>query len=604
MSRIARGLYQSLVTEALTPEIEQLEAGLRARFAELRHADVADRIAIHISHVVTRAIESITDSDRVSDGLALASELIEQIAECTSADFLSERPVSPGRFLTSVLAVQPDGRPEVVAEPMIPLIDTTLLTNAPGEPRVGHQIVAEIPSADRIDLIMAFIRRSGIRPMMDALRRHCEAGRKLRILTTIYTGSTEVHALSELRNIGADIRVSYDSSSTRLHAKAWLFHRVSSFSTAYIGSSNLTHSAQISGLEWNVRCSAIRNLAVIEKMTAIFESYWYSGDFSPFDANQFSEAAARWKGAPELSSLSPVELRLEPFQETMLEQIDLSRQRGFHRNLLVSATGTGKTVMAAIDYSRLRERLPRARLLFVAHRHEILQQSLATFRHALTDANFGEQWVSGIRPIYFEHVFASIQSLAAADLERLDPKHFDVVVVDEFHHAAAQSYQNLLGHVRPLELLGLTATPERSDGLPLLQWFDGRVAAELRLWDAIDQQRLVPFLYYGISDSSDFTSIPWHRGRGYDVDGLTNIFTANDSWARQVIRAVTDRVEVLRQMRALGFCVSIDHARFMARMFNEANIPAIAIWADTPRLERENALRDLRVCPERLGWIA
>jgi DNA or RNA helicases of superfamily II len=172
---------------------------------------------------------------------------------------------------------------------------------------------------------------------------------------------------------------------------------------------------------------------------------------------------------------------------------------GHHRNLLVSATGTGKTVMAAVDYARLREKLPRARLLFVAHREEILQQSRATFAHAIRDGGFGELWVGGHRPTEFEHVFASIQSLNATALSALDPEHFDVVIIDEFHHAAADTYTRLLDLVRPRELLGLTATPERSDGLSILHWFDGRIAAELRLWDAIDQHRLTPFSYFGIA---------------------------------------------------------------------------------------------------------
>jgi superfamily II DNA or RNA helicase len=333
---------------------------------------------------------------------------------------------------------------------------------------------------------------------------------------------------------------------------------------------------------------------VVEKVAAVFESYWNSVDFLPFDLNQFSEAITRHGGSPELRYLSPIELRPEPFQERLLEQIALSRQRGFHRNLLVSATGTGKTVMAAIDYARLKDILPRSRLLFVAHRNEILQQSLATFRHAIRDQSFGEPWVAGARPEFFDHVFASIQSLSATGLQRLEPKHFDVVIIDEFHHAAASSYHALLDHIRPCELLGLTATPERSDGLPLLHWFDNRIAAELRLWDAIDQQRLVPFIYYGVSDNMDLTKIPWQRGRGYDVEGLTNLFTANDAWARLVINALTKKVDDIRQMRALGFCVSIDHARFMARIFNQANIPSVAIWADTPMTERDKTLRDLR----------
>jgi superfamily II DNA or RNA helicase len=291
--------------------------------------------------------------------------------------------------------------------------------------------------------------------------------------------------------------------------------------------------------------------------------------------------------------MSPIELRPEPFQERLLEQVALARGLGHHKNLLVSATGTGKTVMAALDYGRLRESLPRARLLFVAHREEILTQTLATFRHALRDYAFGELWVGSKRPQRFEHVFASIQSLTATGLEHLEPDHFDVVIVDEFHHAGAATYRRLLEHLRPLELLGLTATPERSDGLPVLDWFEGRIAAELRLWDAVDQHRLVPFAYYGIHDGLDLRAVPWRRGRGYDVEGLSNLLTGNDAWARLVIQELTRRVDALANMRALGFCVSIQHARFMARMFQEAGIAVVAIWSDTPDQERRQALLDL-----------
>src|SRR5262249_16861914 len=160
--------------------------------------------------------------------------------------------------------------------------------------------------------------------------------------------------------------------------------------------------------------------------------------------------------------------------------------------------------------------------------------------------------------------------------------HFDVVIVDEFHHAAAKTYRDLLGRLQPVELLGLTATPERSDGLPILQWFDNRIAAELRLWDAIDQHRLSPFAYYGIPDGLGLRQIPWRRGRGYDIEGLTNLYTANDAWGRGVIKQVVEHVDDPHRMRALGFCVSVDHARYMARLFNEAGIAAVAVWADSP----------------------
>ncbi len=291
--------------------------------------------------------------------------------------------------------------------------------------------------------------------------------------------------------------------------------------------------------------------------------------------------------------MAGIELRPEPFQERLLESIELARQQGHHRNLLVAATGTGKTVMAAVYYARLCATLPRARLLFVAHREEILDQSIATFRYALRDASFGEKWVGGKRPQRFEHVFASIQSLNAADLGNLSPDHFDVIIVDEFHHAAAPSYRSLLEHVQPLEMLGLTATPERSDGLPVLQWFDNRIAAELRIWDAIDQGRLSPFLYYGIHDGQDLTEVPWRRGHGYDTGALSDVYTSSDAWARLVLHELTNHVDDPRKVRCLGFCVSIEHARFMARHFEAHGIRSVAVWGDSPEQERREALSHL-----------
>jgi superfamily II DNA or RNA helicase/HKD family nuclease len=589
----ARGLYELLVTEALAARLSELSDGYAHDETSLRSAEAPDRIALHLSQVVQRALESFPDESRVAAALALARELLERIdASVPAAEAAGAVPLPAGRVLRLVAARHPDGQPETIPAPLIPLLDTTLLTNAPGEPRVGHQLATEIVSADRIDVVMAFVRRSGLAPLIEPLRRHREAGRRLRLLTTTYTGSTEAAALEMLRRIGADVRVSYDVDSTRLHAKAWLFHRESGFSTAYIGSSNLTQTAQTTGLEWNVRLSEARNRDVVRKMSAVFESYWNSGDFVPFDPDEFRSRAQVEPFAPAIL-LSPIEVRLEPFQERLLEQIALARQRGHHRNLLAAATGTGKTVMAAVDYARLRTQLPRSRLLFVAHREEILDQSLATFRHCLREPAFGERWVAGDRPARFENVFASIQSLSASRVDRIEPAHFDVVVIDEFHHAAAPSYRALLERVEPRELLGLTATPERSDGLPILEWFDGRIAAELRLWDAIDQHRLSPFAYYGVHDGLDLRQVPWVRGRGYDVDGLSNLFMATDAWARRVISELIRRVDDVSRMRALGFCVSVAHARFMSRVFKEAGIRATAVWADSPEDERRAALADL-----------
>ncbi|MBW3630216.1 MAG: DUF3427 domain-containing protein [Gemmatimonadetes bacterium] len=594
MTSFAHGLYELLVTEGVAAKLSTLSAGRRPQTETLRTAEAADRIAWHIASVVERAIEMLPDSQRATVGIELARALVDRIVEGTDVTELADqRPRQPADVLRAVHRLRPDGIASVVESPLIPLLDSALLTNSPGEPNVGRQVAAEIASADRIDLIMAFIRRSGIRPLREKLRQHVEAGGLLRVLTTTYTASTEAAALDWLEELGAQVRVSYDTTSTRLHAKAWLFHRESGFSTAYVGSSNLTHWAQATGLEWNVRISAARNRSIVEKVAAVFESYWEEADFEPYDRARFDGAVHQNPAEAERLALSPTEIHLDPFQERLLEEIELSRERGHHRNLLVAATGTGKTVMAAIDYQRLHKRLPRARLLFVAHREEILHQSRNTFAHALRDASFGELWVGGRRPQEFNHVFASIQSLNAGGVDTIPPDHFDLVIVDEFHHAAAASYRVLLERLEPVELLGLTATPERSDGLPVLHWFGDRIAGELRLWDAIEQHRLTPFAYYGIADALDLREIPWRRGRGYDEKVLTNVITATDVWARYVLKQFADHFGNPPEVRALGFCVGVDHARYMARVFNDHGVPAVAITSEATDDERTRALRDL-----------
>ncbi|MEV4343685.1 DUF3427 domain-containing protein [Actinoplanes sp. NPDC049596] len=592
---LSAGLYETVITDSLLIALQGLDPQL-IRTSSLRPADASDRIAQLIARQVLRALESVGQDDRVAVGVEVAQLITDALAaRLPKAGVAADRAVAPGEILSGIAELRPDGSGHVPSSPMIPLLDTTLLTNSRGEPTVGSQVQREIESADAIDVVMAFVRKSGIKRLLDALRRHTGRGRRLRVLTTTYTGSTEAAALDELAALGADIRVSYDTTATRLHAKAWLFHRNSSFSTAYVGSSNLTHSAQTAGMEWNVRVSAARNPDVIDKVAAVFESYWANGDFVPYDREQFDKSVERMRkaGTEDAFTLSPLEFELRPFQERLLELIELSRTNGHHRNLLVSATGTGKTVMAATDYAQLRERLPRARLLFVAHRQEILSKSRDTFRQVLRDPSFGELWVGNDRPRDFDHVFASIQNLNEKRLALMDKDHFDVVTIDEFHHAAAPTYTALLGKLAPQELLGLTATPERTDGQSVLHWFGDRIAAELRLWDAIEQHRLVPFVYYGIHDGVDLTDVPWRRGQGYDSDALTDKYISNGGWASLVFQQLMDHVDDVRAIRCLGFCVSVAHAQHMAAEFQKIGLSAVAIWADTPAAERTKALTDL-----------
>lgn len=593
MNELGPGAYETLVTALVQERLASIDDSYQVERGPLHSAEASDRIALHIAKVVHAALEHVDASRRVETAGRLTTRIVDALADTTQASGLSDEVLSsPVSVLSAILAPGPDGRPAPIPSPDLPLLDSTLLTNAPGEPRVGHQLLSECPSADRIDIVMAFVRSSGIRPLVPGLRRHLEQGKRLRLLTTTYTGSTQVGALRELAELGAEIRVSYDTTTTRLHAKAWLFQRGSGHSTAYIGSSNLTHSAQVTGLEWNVRLAQARNPTVLAKVQAVFESYWNSGEFVPFDPVEFEERSPA-SGPVAALQLPPTELRPLPFQRRLLEKLELSRQRGFHRNLLVAATGTGKTVMAALDFARIRSQDPRARLLFVAHRREILEQSLRTFRHALREPAFGELWVGGQRPTEHQHVFASIQSLHAAGMAHLPPDHYDVVIIDEFHHAAASTYEALLQWIEPRELLGLTATPERSDGQSVLHWFGDRIAAELRLWDAIDQSRLVPFAYYGVHDNTDLTDVPWRRGQGYDVDALASVYTTNDAWGHLVLQQLRRYGPDPQDLKALGFCVSVDHARHMAQVFSRSGVPATAVWADTPTDERRAALARL-----------
>ena len=238
------GSYEAILTRRLQEALRGLDGSWSHHEAKLEPAEAADRLALHLSRVIEKVLAAMPSEDRVTEGTQLVRQLIAQALKGAVTVLEGEIPAQAGALLTQVARRLPDGSAPNLQPPVVPLLDTALMTNAPGEPRLGAQLISEIPSADGIDLIMAFIRRSGIAPMREALAKHLSAGKTLRVLTTTYTGSTEPAALEDLKNMGAQIRVSYDTSITRLHAKAWVFHRHNGYSTGYIGSSNLTLSAQ------------------------------------------------------------------------------------------------------------------------------------------------------------------------------------------------------------------------------------------------------------------------------------------------------------------------------------------------------------------------
>src|SRR6478672_11666101 len=591
---LLEGVYESLITAHLQKRLDE-SGDINAPRAVVADADEPEVLSRHVAQAVARVLRSERNPE-------LRVGLVNRVLNVLGSD--EDAVVDVSRQLLAVSYAGDHGPHRSTLRPATPLSDAALLTNASGEPGIGHELRAEIPTADRVDVIMAFVKWHGIRVIETQLRELRDRGVPLRIITTTYMGATERAALDRLvSEFGAEVRVQYDALRTRLHAKAWLFRRNTGFDTAYVGSSNLSRAALLDGVEWNVRLSAIATPSLIEKFRATFDSYWHDATFERYDPERdrdrlddaLAEASGRRTHDRVTLSLSGLEVRAYPHQTEMLEQLDVERiVHGRHRNLVVAATGTGKTVVAALDYGRLCERAGnRPTLLFVAHRREILEQSLRTYREVLNDADFGELYVGGARPERWGHVFASVQSLTAYGIANLAADAYSIVVIDEFHHAEARTYQAILDHLRPDELLGLTATPERGDGTDVRTFFGDRVAAELRLWDALKAELLTPFHYFADAEGTDLRSVDWTNG-AYAVQSLSQVFTGNDARARLVLKALRDKVLDLDGMRALCFCVSRDHARFMADVFNRAGIASAAVLGDTPTPERERHVADLR----------
>jgi superfamily II DNA or RNA helicase/HKD family nuclease len=590
---LAEGLYESLHTTALDVAVAETNE-LVPHFAAVEAVDAPEVLARHIAEAARTALATESNPGR---RLIIVNSVL---------DALASPELKPSTSLEQMLALLRRDRAELAerhVRPTTPLADSALLTNAKGEPGLGAELRAELASADSVDLLCAFIRWHGLRVLEDQLAGLHERGVQLRVLTTTYVGATERRAIDALvRRFGAEVRINYETQSTRLHAKAWLFRRNSGFDTAYVGSSNLSRSALVEGLEWNVRLSGVTTASLIRKFDATFASYWADPAFLEYDPDvdadrlddALARAANRTVGTATTINLSGLEVRPFPHQELILTAVDAERSvHHRHRNLVVAATGTGKTLIAALDFRRLQHGAGRdLSLLFVAHRYEILDQSLRAYREVLVDGAFGELYVGGTRPDRWRHVFASVQSLASYGVEHIARDHFDVVVIDEFHHAEAPTYRRLLDHLRPVELLGLTATPERSDGVDVREFFGGRTAAELRLWDALEADLLVPFHYFGVSDDVNLSSVEWKRGT-YDPAGLDSVYTGNDARAAKVLRELRDKVADVGQMRAIGFCVSVAHAEYMARVFNGAGVPALAVSGGTNQGDRADALRRL-----------
>ena len=605
------GLYEQVINNALNRELSEVPEA-RKSTAPIDTAEASKVLAQYLTEVVQKGLDNVQDNGGgIEAQIALANQIVSTIQTTTKEpDFAA---LGVDQRAEQLLALLRENDPRLatgkaakdIERPETPLAQSSLFTGAIHEPQMYTELKKEIVSADHIDMLVSFIKWSGLRLLMDELRQFTQNGGELRIITTSYMGATDVKAIEELRQLpNTKIKVSYDTKRTRLHAKTYVFYRDTGFTTAYVGSSNLSNAAISSGLEWNVKVTRKDLPETIDKIAATFESYWNAGEFEYYNEGQRERLARALKAEKysetDHSGIYTLDILPYSYQQEILDKLEAERTvRGHNRNLVVAATGTGKTVISALDYKRFCKQHPGkpCRLLFVAHREEILKQSLYTFRAVLKDANFGELLVGNYKVDSIEHLFISIQTFNSQDFTaKTGADFYDYIVVDEFHHAAAPTYQKLLEYYQPQILLGLTATPERMDGKSILDYFGGRVAAEIRLPEAIDRKLLCPFQYFGVTDTADLSSLKWRTG-GYDKAELSNLYTFSGMVAQRradlVVNSILKYVTDIDEVKGLGFCVSIEHARFMADYFNTHGIPSIALTGDSSDEERNTAKQRL-----------
>lgn len=606
---LKNGLYEEVINKGLSEELDSSQDKLIKR-APIDKAEAAKVLSKYITQVVERGLDNIVDNGGdIQSQIELANKIVstikaetrESVFDNLSVDRRAEQLLALFDKTNSIYGI--NERAEVV-RPVTSIAQSSLFTGAVHEPQMGTELKKEIASCDRIDFLVSFIKWSGLRIIYEDLKAFTRNGGKLRILTTSYMGATDIKSiemLSELPN--TEIKVSYDTKRTRLHAKTYIFYRDTGFTTAYVGSSNLSNAAMTSGCEWNVKATAQDLPDTIKKICATFESYWNSDEFELYTNEQHDklrDAIVHERGVdngPDVAYFFDV--TPYPYQQEILDKIRAERQiRGNYKNLIVAATGTGKTVISAFDYKNFCKEFGRpANLLFVAHREEILKQSIATFRGILKDNNFGDLYVGNEKPASLNNLFVSIQTFNSRELTSVTtPDFYDYIIVDEFHHAAAHSYQELLTYYKPKVLLGLTATPERMDGKSILEYFNNRITAEIRLPEAIDRKLLCPFQYFGVTDEVDLSDLKWERG-GYNRKELSNVYTMNQAVACKranlIIRSIFKYVTDINEVKGLGFCVSKEHAKFMSDYFNSKNIPSMYLVSETSDEDRNSAKKRL-----------
>lgn len=458
------------------------------------------------------------------------------------------------------------------------------------DPLLAH-LIRHIDTARTVDLAVAFALDSGVNLIFPWLEDLLDRGGHLRLVVGDYLDVTEPSALRKLRDLDNERLLGrfepyvFETRGTSFHPKAWLFRATGTGGVTIVGSSNLSRSALTDGVEWNLHSASPGDLRAVE---GAFEALLADPRVLPLSDGWIDAYATRRKSRPlpdfaaKLAFAEPPKHIPEPhgIQIEALAALEKTRSDGRHAGLVVLATGLGKTWLSAFDSRGF------DRVLFVAHREEILAQAMATYRQIRPEARFGRY--SGTAKEEGEIVFASIQTLGRTEhLHRFAPDDFDYIVVDEFHHASAASYRRLLDYFAPRFLLGLTATPERTDGGDLLSLCGENLVFRCDLYEGITRGLLAPFHYFGVPDEVDYAQIPWRSTR-FDEAALTEAVAT-----RARAENALDQLRRHGQGPAIGFCVSTRHADFMAEYFTAAGLRAVSVHSGPGSAPRASSLERL-----------
>ncbi|MCU0732998.1 MAG: DEAD/DEAH box helicase family protein, partial [Hyphomonas sp.] len=456
-----------------------------------------------------------------------------------------------------------------------------------GEDALHAHLLPLIDRAKAVDLSVSFLMTSGVRLVLPHLRDLLDRGGRLRVLTGDYLDVTEPAALRLVTDLEGERTLHvFEAGQIPFHPKAWMFTFVDDGGALIVGSSNLSRSALTEGIEWNLRHVDPVNPAPLIAARTAFEALLARPEVielttSWIDAYEDRRVVPRpaIAGAP-VEPPEDVPVPHEVQTEALLA-LRATRAKGYGAGLVVLATGLGKTFLAAFDSVASR------RVLFVAHREEILTQAMAAFRSVRPRARLG-RYSGEEKDTEADIVFASVQTLARlAHLDRFDAHTFDYIVVDEFHHAAAATYRRIIDHFSPRFLLGLTATPDRSDGGDLLGLCEENLVYECDLWSGIDRGLLAPFHYFGVPDPVEYAQIPWRSGR-FDEAALTEAVATQARAANAL-----DQLALRGGKKTIGFCVSRRHADFMAEFAQARGLRAVAVHSGESSAPRASALTAL-----------